>query len=343
MEPSPQCPAPRSADRITLAHGGGGRLMHNLVRDVFAAAFGSTPAHDGYVAEFSGRRIATTTDGYVVRPMFFPGGDIGSLAVNGTVNDLAMCGARPISLAAGFIIEEGTELETLQRIAKSMANAAIEAGVKIVTGDTKVVERGKGDGVYITTSGVGVGEHALDIHPRSIRDGDVLILSNDIGRHGMAVMSAREGLSFESRIRSDCRSLWPSVRALIDAEIEVHCLRDLTRGGLATGLVELAQSSELELVVEEEAIAVNDAVHAACEFLGLDPLYVANEGCFVSVIPERQAEAALTALKATPGTENATVAGKVHGRRPGQVSLKTRLGTLRNLQMQSGEQLPRIC
>lgn len=326
-----------------MAHGGGGRLTHSLVRDIFAKAFLSETVHDGHVEVVSARRITTTVDGYVVRPMFFPGGDIGSLAVNGTVNDLAMCGARPECLTAGFIIEEGTEFEVLRKIAESMADAAYKAGTRIVAGDTKVVERGKGDGVYITTSGFGVCEHELDIHPRSIRAGDAVILSGDVGRHGMAVMSAREGLSFESSIRSDCRSLWTAVQALLGAGLNVHCLRDLTRGGLATGIIELAAAAQLEITLEEGLIPITLTVQSACELMGFDPLYVANEGCFVAVVPEDQAKRTVDTLRSLEGFEQAARIGTVTDTRPGQVSLRTKLGTLRNMMMLSGEQLPRIC
>lgn len=342
-EPGPHCPAPKRAEQVTMAHGGGGRLTHSLVRDIFAKAFLSETVHDGHVEVVSARRITTTVDGYVVRPMFFPGGDIGSLAVNGTVNDLAMCGARPECLTAGFIIEEGTEFEVLRKIAESMADAAYKAGTRIVAGDTKVVERGKGDGVYITTSGFGVCEHELDIHPRSIRAGDAVILSGDVGRHGMAVMSAREGLSFESSIRSDCRSLWTAVQALLGAGLNVHCLRDLTRGGLATGIIELAAAAQLEITLEEGLIPITLTVQSACELMGFDPLYVANEGCFVAVVPEDQAKRTVDTLRSLEGFEQAARIGTVTDTRPGQVSLRTKLGTLRNMMMLSGEQLPRIC
>ena len=337
------CPAPLASNRVTMAHGGGGRLMHALVREVFAAAFGSSADHDGAVMAIAAGRLAMTTDGYVVRPLFFPGGDIGSLAVHGTLNDLAMCGARPLSLAAGFIIEEGCEIAVLERVAASMAATARQAGVAISTGDTKVVEHGKGDGVYITSSGVGLCEHALDIHPRSICDGDAILLSGDVGRHGIAVMGARENLDFDSPIESDSQSLWPAVCALLDAGIEIHCLRDLTRGGLASALVELAQASDLEIELDESAVTVHDAVQGACEILGLDPLYVANEGRFVALLPAAQADAACAILRATREGEGAVLAGRVRSARPGRVGLRTRIGTLRNLPMLSGEQLPRIC
>ncbi len=339
----PVCPVPAQAQRVSMAHGGGGRLMHDLVRDVFAAAFACSADHDAAVVEIPAGRIATTIDGYVVRPMFFPGGDIGSLAVHGTLNDLAMCGARPVSLAAAFIIEEGTSIDVLHRIARSMAMAAQRAGAVISTGDTKVVERGHGDGVYITTSGVGRCEHDRDIHPRSIREGDVLVVSGDVGRHGIAVMSARENLSFESAVVSDSQCLWPAVSALLEAGVDVHCLRDLTRGGLATALVEWAQATGLEIELDEAAVGVDPAVQGACELLGLDPFYVANEGRMVVAVPAEAAHAALAALRRTPEAAGSVVAGRVLAGRPGQVSLRTRIGTLRNLPMLSGAQLPRIC
>jgi hydrogenase expression/formation protein HypE len=316
--------------------------MHGLIRDVFVSAFGAGQGHDGHVQPVAAGRIATTTDGYVVRPLFFRGGDIGTLAVHGTVNDLAMCGARPLSLAAAFILEEGVEIATLRRIAASMAAACRDAGVEICTGDTKVVERGKGDGVYITTTGVGVCEHALDIRPGSIRDGDAIVLSGDIGRHGMAVMSSRENLEFDSAIESDSRELWSPVRALLEGGVAVHCLRDLTRGGLATALVELAAGAGLEIELEEDAVSVQESVRAACELLGMDPLYVANEGRFVAVVPGSQARRSVEILQAV-APEQPRVAARVFAGRAGQVSLRTRLGTLRHLGMLSGEQLPRIC
>jgi hydrogenase expression/formation protein HypE len=316
--------------------------MHALVRDVFLAAFGAGQDHDAHVQALDPGRIATTTDSYVVNPLFFRGGDIGALATHGTINDLAMCGARPLYLAAAFILEEGVRIADLQRIAASMARACAEVGVHVRTGDTKVVERGKGDGVYITTTGVGLCEHTLHIHPHSIRDDDVIVLSGDVGRHGMAVMSTRENLQFDSAIESDCRELWSPVRALLEAGIDIHCLRDLTRGGLATALVELAASASLEFELDEDAVSVQQDVRAACELLGMDPLYVANEGRFVAVVPRAQAERTV-AILARAGAGSPRIAGRVFAGHAGQVSLRTRLGTLRHLAMLSGEQLPRIC
>ncbi len=338
------CPLPHDeGECVTLAHGGGGRLMHTLVRDVFIAALEGDASHDGAIVVPGCARTATTTDAFVVRPLFFPGGDIGSLAVHGTVNDLAMCGARPLALTAAFIVEEGFALANLTRIAQSMGSAARAAGVAVVAGDTKVVERGHGDGVYITTSGIGAVAHTLDIHPRAIRSGDAVLLSGDLGRHGMAVMAAREGLVSAPPICSDSAALWPAVAALLEAGIELHCLRDLTRGGLATCAVELAQSSGLDFELDEQAIAVNQQVDSMCELFGLDPLYVANEGRFVVVLPAAQAQAALAVLRAAPEAGGATLVGRVGPGTHGRVSLVTTLGTTRHLQMLSGAQLPRIC
>ncbi|MBP1635754.1 MAG: Hydrogenase maturation protein, carbamoyl dehydratase HypE, partial [Acidobacteria bacterium] len=296
------CPVPVVRhDRVTLAHGGGGRLMHALLDSVFLSTFENPlpdADHDAAVFSLAGRpgRLAFTTDSYVVRPLFFPGGDIGALAVNGTVNDLAMAGARPRFLSAGFIVEEGLEVATLERVARSMQAAASRAEVHIVTGDTKVVERGKADGLYLNTAGVGVVEHDLRIAPAAVRPGDVVIVSGDLGRHGMAVMAEREGLSFEAAIESDCAPLAAPVLALIEAGLTPHCLRDLTRGGLASALNEIASAAGVGIVVDEQAIRVRPEVRGACEMLGLDPLYVANEGRFAAFLPAEQGERALEVL-----------------------------------------------
>jgi len=340
------CPIPISDyPNVLLAHGGGGRLMHQLIERVFLAAF-RNPAldlqHDGAVLSLDGWRLAFTTDSYVVRPLFFPGGDIGTLAINGTVNDLAMCGARPRWLSAGFIIEEGLPMETLARVVQSMQRAAATAGVQLVTGDTKVVDKGKGDGVFINTAGIGVFDHPLAIGPAQVRAGDVVLLNGDVGRHGMAIMSVREGLQFESSIESDCAPLTDPVMALVEAGIEVHCLRDLTRGGLATTLNEIAASSRLQINIDEAAVPVIEPVRGACEMLGLDPLYVANEGRFIALVPERDRERALQILRAFP-LGQATCLGRVTADQPGLVTLRSRIGARRILDMLSGEQLPRIC
>jgi hydrogenase expression/formation protein HypE len=292
---------------ITVGHGGGGRLTQDLLDRVFRPAAFANPAldsqHDGAVfLPPAGCRLAFTTDSHVVSPLFFPGGDIGQLAVNGTVNDLCMCGARPRWLSAGFIFEEGLPIATFERVVASMRAAAQAAGASIVMGDTKVVERGKGDGLYVTTSGVGVIETPLTVAPSSIRAGDAVILSEDIGRHGIAIMATRASLSFESEIQSDCAPLVTPVHVLLDADLGIHCLRDLTRGGLATALVELAETAGVAIEMDSAQVPVSELVQGACEILGLDPMYVANEGRFVCVLPEAQAERAMSILQRTrPG------------------------------------------
>lgn len=345
------CPIPISSyPRILMAHGGGGRLMRDLIEKIFCESFGSRASelHDSAVLEWTAqasgtRRFAFTTDSYVVRPLFFPGGDIGMLAVNGTVNDLAMSGARPAFLSAGFILEEGLDMEVLWQIAQSMRIAADIAGIRVVTGDTKVVERGKGDGIFINTAGIGVIEHGLDIAPSRIRPGDAILLNGDVGRHGIAIMAAREDLRFETSIESDCAPLSAQVSSLIDAGIEIHCLRDLTRGGLASAAVELAEASGLQLCIDELSVPVRADVQGACELLGFDPLYVANEGRFISFVPAAQAEHALALLRAYPCGADSCIIGSVMEERRGRVTLKTRIGIHRILDMLSGEQLPRIC
>jgi len=290
-----------------------------------------------------GARIAFTTDSYVVRPAFFPGGDIGALAVNGTVNDLAMCGARPRWLSAGLILEEGFPTDDLRRVVGSMGAAARAAGVELVTGDTKVVERGHGDGIFINTAGIGLVAPGVDIVPARIRPGDAVLLSGDLGRHGMAVMAAREGLDFTPPIESDCAALHRPVAALLDAGIEVHCLRDLTRGGLGAALIELAGSAGYGFEIAESAIAVGDAVRGACELLGFDPLHVANEGRFIVVLPDAGADAALDLLHADPLCRGAARIGTATAGPVGTVVLETVIGARRVLDLPSGEQLPRIC
>ncbi len=329
---------------VVMAHGGGGKLMNQLIDGMFARAFANPLTerrHDGAFAELPKNRIAFTTDSFVVRPLFFPGGNIGDLAVNGTVNDLAMCGARPLYLSAGFIIEEGLPMESLWKIVLSMKNSADAANVHIVTGDTKVVDRGKGDGLFINTSGIGVIEK--EIYPQAIQPGDSIIINSDIARHGMAIMAVREGLTFESEIESDTASLSEMVMNMIENGIDVHCLRDATRGGLASVLVELSQSGGYEFHIEESAIPVRDDVAAACEILGLDPLYVANEGCMAAFIAGKDAEKALQIMKNFPTGQNASVIGRVMDSREARVIMKSRIGTRRIIDMISGEQLPRIC
>ncbi len=344
---SPACPLPiEQYPQVLLAHGGGGRLMHQLIEQVFVGAFGNpllNARHDGATFRLGGARVAFTTDSYVVRPLFFPGGDIGTLAVNGTVNDLAMCGAQPLYLSSAFILEEGMPVETLWRVVQSMKRAAAEAGVSLVTGDTKVVDRGKGDGIFINTAGVGIVEHGLDISPASVRGGDVILFSGDIGRHGIAIMAAREGLEFECAVESDCAPVADLVMRMLDEGIEVHCLRDLTRGGLTSALVEIAEAACVRVQLDEQAVSVREDVRGACEILGFDPFYLANEGRFVAFVAPRDAERALEIMRSHPTGEGASLAGRVAESGNPLVTLRSRIGTSRILDMFSGEQLPRIC
>ena len=342
------CPIPFSDyPQVLLAHGGGGRLMADLIAKIFLPAFANpllAAQHDGALIDWPHRgRLAFSTDSYVVQPLFFPGGDIGELAVNGTVNDLAMCGAQPLYLSAGFIAEEGLEMEKLWRIALSMRRAADAAGVQIVTGDTKVVDRGKGDGLFINTAGIGLVETDLDIGPASLRTGDAVLLSGDIGRHGVAVMAVREGLEFETRIESDCAPVNALVADLLEAGIAVHCLRDLTRGGLASALVEIAEQSQLHIAIDEDKIPLQEEVRVACEMLGLDPLYVANEGRFVAFVAARDSTRALDILRRSASGRDATQLGTVSAAARGLVTLKSFMGSERIIDRLSGEQLPRIC
>ncbi len=341
------CPIPiADYPQVLLAHGGGGHLMQQLIQQMFLPSFDNPALQmlaDGAVLERPRGKLAFTTDSYVVHPLFFPGGDIGSLAVNGTVNDLAMCGARPLYLSAGFILEEGLSMDTLWRVVQSMASAAAEAGVALVTGDTKVVDRGKGDGLFINTAGVGEVVADRAVAPTSIQPGDVILLSGDIGRHGIAVMSEREGLEFETTIQSDCAPLAELVMALFDADIDVHCLRDLTRGGLASALVEIADKAQWRINIRENDIPVNQQVQAACEILGFDPLYVANEGRFVAFVAEQHAERALALMQSYPLGASSAIIGQVQGEARRLVTLSSRIGATRVIDLISGEQLPRIC
>lgn len=343
----PACPLPVVEEGvIERGHGGGGALTSRLIAELFLPCFGvssAAPLHDGATLAVGGSRLAFTTDSFVVTPLEFPGGDIGVLAVIGTVNDLAMCGARPLALSAGFILEEGLEIARLRRIAASMGRAAAAAGVRVATGDTKVVERGKGDGIYITTAGIGLIPAGITIGPAEVRPGDALLLSGDLGRHGIAIMAAREGLGFEPAIGSDLACLAPAVADLIDAGITPHCLRDLTRGGLASALVEIAAAAGVELRVEAAAVPVCEAVRGACEILGLDPWYVANEGRMVAFVAEQHAARALDVLRRHPGGASAAMIGRVVAA-PGRGRvLAATIGGVRVLDLLSGEQLPRIC
>jgi hydrogenase expression/formation protein HypE len=321
-------------------------MMHRLLEDVFGKAF-SNPIldtrHDSGVFNPPPGRLAMTTDSYVVHPLFFPGGDIGSMAVHGTVNDLAMSGARPLHLSCGFIIEEGLPMETLWRVVCSMRDAAARCGVQIITGDTKVVDRGKGDGLFINTAGVGRVEAPAPIIPAAVQPGDVLLLSGDVGRHGMAIMAAREGLQFETAIESDSAPLHEVVLALLKERIEIHCLRDLTRGGLASALNEIAEAAGVRIGIEEKSIPVREDVHAACEMLGLDVLQVACEGRCIAFVAPQHAEAALHIMRAHPVAGGAASIGQVSGRGAPLVTMKSAIGASRILDMASGEQLPRIC
>ncbi len=298
--------------------------------------------HDGASFALAGARLAFTTDSYVVRPLEFPGGNIGSLAVTGTVNDLAMCGARPKFLSLGLILEEGLDFELLQRVLASVREAAVEAGVEVVTGDTKVVDHGKGDGIYINTAGIGLREHDLRLGPERVEAGDAVLLSGDLGRHGIAIMAVREGLEFENPVASDAAPLHEPVLAMLAAGVTPHCLRDATRGGLASALVEIAAGAGLELAIDERAISVCAEVRGACELLGLDVLHVANEGRFVALVPEAQVEDALACLRACSVSREATRIGTVRPGR-GRVVLRTTVGLERPVEMLTGAPLPRIC
>ena len=323
--------------------------MQSLIQDVFLKAFSNSwlsQLRDSTVVPMDGHRLAVTTDSYVVRPLFFPGGDIGSLAVYGTINDLAMSGATPLYLTAGFILEEGLALDTLERVVHSMADAARKAGVSIVCGDTKVVDRGKGDQIFINTTGMGQVSSNIDIGPHHVQPGDRILVSGDAGAHGVAVMSAREGLSFASDIVSDSAPLHHVVADLLRQGVSIHCMRDLTRGGLASALNELAESAKQKFLIDENRIPIQEPVHGACEVLGLDPLYVANEGRCVLFVPANEREKALSILHRHLVSERATDIGEVVSSPTPlspPVTLRTIVGTHRILDLLSGEQLPRIC
>ena len=336
------------SDRVLLAHGAGGLLSQELVASVFARRFANPyldRLDDAAIlpSPGAGERLAFTTDGYVVRPLFFPGGDIGRLAVCGTVNDLAVMGALPRHISAAFVLEEGLPLADLERIAASMAVAAQEAGVQIVTGDTKVVEHGHADGCFITTAGVGLIPAGVDLFGANARTGDAVLLSGSIGDHGLAVLSQREGLRFAGDLQSDVAPLNGLVQALLTACPRAHTLRDPTRGGLAVTLNEIARQSQVAIAIEESAIPIRPAVRALSEMLGLDPLYVANEGKLVAIVPGADADAALAALRAHPLGREAALIGTVQKGRPGRVTLRSTLGSHRILDMPAGELLPRIC
>jgi hydrogenase expression/formation protein HypE len=341
------CPLPlRDYPNIVMGHGGGGKLSGELIEHLFVPAFQNdelAELGDSTVLPFAGGRLAYSTDSFVVRPMFFPGGDIGDLAINGTVNDIAMSGAQPLWLSAGFILEEGLSMNALGAIVDSMGRAARNAGVHLVTGDTKVVDRGHGDGVYINTSGIGVVPEGVHIGPSRARPGDVVLVSGEIGVHGTAIMSVRQGLEFGAAIESDTAPLNGLVAAMLAVTRDIHVLRDPTRGGVASTLNEIARSSKVGVQIDERAVPVPQIVRSACEMLGLDPLYVANEGKLIAIVPAESAEAVLAAMRAHPlGAMSARI-GQVSEKHPGMVVARTGLGATRVVSLQIGEQLPRIC
>ncbi|MEU7019379.1 hydrogenase expression/formation protein HypE [Streptomyces sp. NPDC046203] len=341
------CPAPApDRTRIVMGHGGGGVLSAELVEQIFAPAFGGpalSVTTDAAALELGGARLAFSTDSYVVRPLFFPGGSIGDLAVNGTVNDLAMSGARAAYLSCGFILEEGVETDVVARVANALGAAARTAGVQVATGDTKVVEAGHGDGIYLNTSGIGLIPEGVDLRPQRVVPGDVVIVSGPVGVHGVAIMSVREGLEFGVEIESDCAALGGLVETMLAVTPDLHVLRDPTRGGLAASLGEIALASGTGVVLQERAVPVPEPVANACAILGLDPMYVANEGKLVAFVPRERADAVLAAMRAHPLGAGATVIGEAVAEHPGMVVARTGLGGTRVVDMPLGEQLPRIC
>jgi len=341
------CPLPISEyPQVLLAHGGGGKLSHQMIRKMFLSQFDSKllkPLHDGAVMYIDGVRLAFSTDSYVIHPIFFPGGDIGTLAVYGTVNDLSMCGANPLYLSVGFIIEEGLPMEDLWRVVCSMQEAARSAGVQLVTGDTKVVDRGKGDGIFINTAGIGLVTAGVEIGPHRAQPGDRIILSGTIADHGIAIMSVREGLEFDTELRSDSAALNGLVQEILRTSKNIHVLRDPTRGGVASALNEIAESACAGIRIIEERIPVSEDVKGACEILGFDPLYVANEGKLLAFVAPKDADRVLAAVQHHPLGRNAVIIGEVVREHPGTVVMTTRIGGSRVVDMLSGEQLPRIC
>jgi hydrogenase expression/formation protein HypE len=333
------------SERIQLAHGGGGTMMQQLIERELKPLY-NDPAevlHDAAIFTVPAGQLAFSTDGYVVQPLEFPGGDIGSLAITGTANDLAMAGARPLRLSVGLILEEGLELELLRRLVASMRMAAERCGVQVITGDTKVLERGKADRVFITTSGIGVVEAATDPHPTAIRPGDQLLVSGDLGRHGVAILAARHGLALQPPVLSDCAPLWPLVEQLLAAGVQPHCLRDLTRGGLASALQELAHAVGVVMRLDEQRLPVIEPVRRTCDLLGFDPLHLANEGRLLAVVAREQLEAALAVLAPLGGSWIGEVLDEPRSLTTARVRLRTALGTERLLLPPSGELLPRIC
>lgn len=342
------CPIPIDEyPTVVMAHGGGGRLSQMLIDKMFVPVFANPALQslgDGAVLEANGSRLAFSTDSYVISPAFFPGGNIGSLAVHGTVNDLAMCGARPLALSAGLILEEGFPMADLWHVVQSMQAAAQTVGVSIVTGDTKVVDRGKGDGIYINTAGIGLVPAGVQVSPQNAKPGDVVLINGAIAVHGIAIMSVREGLEFDTTLESDSAPLADMAASVLAAGGEaVHAMRDPTRGGLASALNEIAAQSRVGIKLQEASIPIGDEVRGACEILGFDPLYVANEGKMLAIVARDRAEAVLTAMKAHPLGAEAAIIGEVTDEPPGKVLLRSRIGGMRLVDMLSGEQLPRIC
>jgi len=341
------CPIPiTNYNEIVLAHGSGGKLSHQLMEKMVLPQFWNEllePLHDGAIFSIGGQRVAFSTDSYVVNPIFFPGGDIGKLAVHGTVNDLAMCGARPLYLSVGFILEEGTPMQDFWRVVQSMREAASTAGVMLVTGDTKVVDRGKADKIFINTSGIGAIPEGINIAPSRARPKDKIILSGAMAVHGIAIMSTREGLEFESEIASDTAPLNGLVETILAANKDVHVLRDPTRGGITSALTEIAQAAKVGMLLNEDAIPISEEVKGACEILGLDPLYVANEGKLLAITAASDANRVLASMQSHPLGREAAIIGEVTDEHPGFVMMKTRVGGKRVVDMLSGEQLPRIC
>ncbi len=341
------CPIPKSEyDKVLLAHGGGGTLSHHLLQKIFFSQFKNElldVQHDGAMFEIDENKFAFTTDSYVVSPIFFPGGNIGELAVNGTVNDLAVCGAKPLFISAGFIIEEGFEIEELWKIVLSMKSAADKANVKIVTGDTKVVDKGKGDKLFINTSGIGLIEKDVNISPANCKAGDVILLNGKIAEHGIAIMSAREGLEFETEVISDTAPLNGLVDLILLTSKNVHVMRDPTRGGIASSLNEIASTAEVGILIDENKIPISEEVKGACEILGLDPLYIANEGKLLVFAAEEDSEKILNVMRSHEFGREAQIIGKVVADNPKSVVMKTLVGSTRIVDMISGEQLPRIC
>jgi hydrogenase expression/formation protein HypE len=341
------CPTPLPAkDRILLGHGSGGKLSADLLRDVFLPVFRSPVLgrlDDQAVLQIGAERLAFTTDSFVVKPLFFRGGDIGSLAVHGTVNDLAMGGAEPLYLAAAFILEEGLSIDVLARIARSMGQAAEAAGIEIVTGDTKVVEKGSGDGVFINTTGIGRVRPGIHLSAANARPGDVVLLSGFVGDHGIAILSERQDIGFDAPIESDSAALHTLVRDMLAASPAIRCMRDPTRGGLSSAINEIAALAKVGIELNEPAIPVREVVRGACELLGFDPLYVANEGKLVAIVPPEAAGAVLAAMRHHPLGRDSAIIGTVTGKHPAMVTMKTAFGTTRIVDMLPGDQLPRIC